>query len=34
MIINSYGGDGMLIVRKSPGDNGKGQVQISKSSKF
>jgi hypothetical protein len=31
---NSYGGDGMPIVRKRHGDNGKGQVRISKSSKF
>jgi hypothetical protein len=30
MIINSYGGDGMLIVHKSHGDNGKGQVRILK----
>jgi hypothetical protein len=34
MIINSYGGDGMSIVRKSHGDNGKGQIRISKGSKF
>jgi hypothetical protein len=34
MKSNSYGGDGMLIVRKNHGDNVKGQVKNFKGSKF